>query len=106
MESGCAKKTKTKAQLLDTECAEIFPVSSFSQGENKRKKSQKEVLQWPPPRREQTLEVTFLLREKRSLSAALEHNRNRLKLGSIKPLFERQEHISSLCVPSEVIQPS
>lgn len=81
------KKTKTKAQLLDTECAEIFQSVTFPKEKTKGRKSQKEVLQWLPPRREKTLEVTFLLREKRSLSAALEHNRNKPKLGSIKPLF-------------------
>lgn len=43
MESSRAKKPKNKAQLLITECAEIFQsVRCFSQGENKRKEEPKE----------------------------------------------------------------
>lgn len=86
MEPSCAKN-KSKAQLLDTECAQIFLSVTFPKEKTKGRKSQNEMLQWLPPRREQTLEVTFSLKEKRSLSVALEHNRNRLEPGSIKPLF-------------------
>lgn len=75
MEPSCAKN-KSKAQLLDTECAQIFQFVVFPKKKTKGRKSQNEVLQWLPPRREQTLEVTFSLKEKKSLSATLEHNRN------------------------------
>lgn len=42
MKSSCAKKNKNRAQLLDTEWAEIFQsVSHSSQGEKKRKEEPK-----------------------------------------------------------------